>query len=87
MADEPPATLSVSAREALTVLASLTGSIGKTIVMVTHDAQAARYASTIRHLEKGVLLEDGALPDEWVESDPAATVSSRITRETRIAPS
>jgi putative ABC transport system ATP-binding protein len=87
LADEPTGNLdAASAREALTVLAKLNREYGKTIVMVTHDAQAARYASTIRHLEKGVLLEDGALPDEWVESDPAATVSSRIARETRIAP-
>jgi ABC-type lipoprotein export system ATPase subunit len=30
---------------------------GKTIVMVTHDAHAARYATNVRHLEKGRLLE------------------------------
>jgi putative ABC transport system ATP-binding protein len=29
---------------------------GKTIVMVTHDPNAAAYAHTTRHLEKGMLL-------------------------------
>jgi len=30
--------------------------------MVTHDPHAARFASKVRHLEKGELLPDGRLP-------------------------
>jgi putative ABC transport system ATP-binding protein len=30
----------------------------KTIVMVTHDPHAARFASRVRHLEKGALLPE-----------------------------
>jgi putative ABC transport system ATP-binding protein len=33
---------------------------GKTIVMVTHDPQAALRASRTLHLDKGVLLEAAA---------------------------
>ena len=32
---------------------------GKTIVMVTHDAEAARYAKKTLHLDKGVFVEKG----------------------------
>jgi hypothetical protein len=28
-----------------------------------------RYASKVRHLEKGVLLREGKLPAEWVDSN------------------
>ncbi len=31
---------------------------GKTIIMVTHDPMAARYASRLLHLDKGALLLD-----------------------------
>jgi len=30
--------------------------------MVTHDPHAARFASTVRYLEKGELLPQGAVP-------------------------
>jgi len=40
-------------------------------VMVTHDPHAAKFAATIRHLEKGRLLPVGALPADWT---PAISV-------------
>ncbi len=56
IADEPTGDLDrVSAHEILDLLASLNGSLGKTIVMVTHDQLAADHAHVIRHLDKGVL--------------------------------
>ena len=65
LADEPTGNLDAdSAQEALDVLARLNRDYGKTIVMVTHDPNAARYASRVRHLEKGILLQDGDLPAE-----------------------
>jgi putative ABC transport system ATP-binding protein len=83
LADEPTGNLdAASAQEALAVLSRLNQEYGKTIVMVTHDAHAARHASIVRHLEKGVLLREGELPDEW--SFDTATVAPS-TRENRLA--
>ena len=71
LADEPTGNLdAASAKEALRLLEKLNQDFGKTIVMVTHDPHAARYAFKVRHLEKGVLLAEGTLPDEWA-ADPS----------------
>jgi putative ABC transport system ATP-binding protein len=37
------------------MLRRLNDELGKTIIMVTHDANAARYAKRLVHLEKGEL--------------------------------
>jgi len=56
LADEPTGDLDAqSANEVLTLLQRLNGELGKTIVMVTHDAHAAERAQAIMHLDKGVL--------------------------------
>jgi putative ABC transport system ATP-binding protein len=56
-ADEPTGDLDrVSAGEVLDLMARLNRELGKTIVMVTHDANAAAQARTVFHLEKGELL-------------------------------
>jgi len=63
LADEPTGNLdAASAQEILTILSRLNKEFGKTVVMVTHDPHAARFASTVRHLEKGELLPQGAVP-------------------------
>jgi putative ABC transport system ATP-binding protein len=63
LADEPTGDLDAqSASEVLTILSKLNKEQGKTIVMVTHDPHAARYASKIRYLEKGELLPEDSLP-------------------------
>jgi len=63
LADEPTGNLdAASAEDALTQLAKLNGEYGKTIVMVTHDPHAARFATKVRHLEKGELLAEDAVP-------------------------
>src|SRR5262249_20113816 len=65
LADEPTGNLDASsAQDVLMLLKRLNAEFQKTIVMVTHDPHAVRFASTIRHLEKGVLLTEGALPVE-----------------------
>jgi putative ABC transport system ATP-binding protein len=57
LADEPTGNLdATSAEEVLTILSKLNRDHGKTIVMVTHDPHAARFATKVRHLEKGELL-------------------------------
>ncbi len=63
LADEPTGNLdAASAQEVLSILSRLNKEYGKTIVMVTHDAHAARSATKVRHLEKGALLPEGQLP-------------------------
>ncbi len=63
LADEPTGNLdAASAEEVLGMLWGLNQSFDKTIVMVTHDPHAARFASRVRHLEKGELLAEGAVP-------------------------
>jgi putative ABC transport system ATP-binding protein len=57
LADEPTGNLdAASAQEVLTILSKLNQDYGKTIIMVTHDPHAAKFASRIHHLEKGELV-------------------------------
>ena len=66
LADEPTGNLdATSATEVLTLLSRLNKEFGKTIVMVTHDPHAARFASKVRHLEKGELLPEGQVPADY----------------------
>ena len=56
--DEPTGDLDrKTADEVLNLLQVLNKQHGKTIVMVTHDAKAADYATHTLHLDKGVLVE------------------------------
>ncbi|WP_332852501.1 ABC transporter ATP-binding protein [Duganella sp. S19_KUP01_CR8] len=64
VADEPTGDLDRnSASEILALLQQLNQQLGKTIIMVTHDANAAAQARTMVHLEKG----------ELIAGEPAAT--------------
>jgi putative ABC transport system ATP-binding protein len=57
VADEPTGDLDrTSANEVLDLLKQLNRELGKTIVMVTHDANAAQRAGAIIHLDKGELI-------------------------------
>jgi putative ABC transport system ATP-binding protein len=59
VADEPTGDLdSKSADEILTLMQELPRSLGKTIIMVTHDPHAAERAQRLVKLEKGRLVED-----------------------------
>jgi putative ABC transport system ATP-binding protein len=56
VADEPTGDLDrVSAADILLMMQSLNEELGKTIIMVTHDANAAKAAKHLVHLDKGEL--------------------------------
>jgi putative ABC transport system ATP-binding protein len=60
LADEPTGNLDAqSADDVLTMLSRLNKEYSKTVVMVTHDPHAAKFATRVRHLEKGELLPEG----------------------------
>lgn len=64
LADEPTGDLdAASAKDILEILTVLNRDHGKTVIMVTHDPHAAKYAHVVRHLEKGDLLPEGQLPE------------------------
>ncbi|WP_117190257.1 ABC transporter ATP-binding protein [Rhizobium terrae] len=59
LCDEPTGDLDrKSAEDILGMLRVLNKEMGKTIVMVTHDPQAAQYASRTLHLDKGIFTEE-----------------------------
>jgi putative ABC transport system ATP-binding protein len=56
--DEPTGQLDAkSSQEVLALLGRLNGEFGKTVLIVTHDAHAARRATRQLHLEKGTFVE------------------------------
>jgi putative ABC transport system ATP-binding protein len=59
LCDEPTGDLDrKSADEVLEMLSLLNRTLEKTIVMVTHDPQAARSARRTLHLDKGLFVEE-----------------------------
>ncbi len=59
VADEPTGDLDrVSAADVLAMMQRLNAELGKTIIMVTHDANAAHAARKIIHLDKGEILPE-----------------------------
>jgi putative ABC transport system ATP-binding protein len=58
LCDEPTGDLDrTTANEILTMLQTLNKDLGKTIIMVTHDPEAAKYAKRTLHLDKGAFNE------------------------------
>lgn len=61
--DEPTGQLDArSSTEVLALLGRLNAEFGKTVVMVTHDANAAEHATRTLHLEKGIFVEQVGVP-------------------------
>jgi len=59
LADEPTGDLDrENASHIMELFQTLNSQLGKTIVMVTHDTAAARYAKRAIHFDKGVLAQD-----------------------------
>lgn len=74
LADEPTGNLdAASANDVLGLLSVLNSEQGKTIVLVTHDPHAAHYAKTIRYLDKGVLVPEGQVPQDWIPTPISAS--------------
>jgi len=59
VADEPTGDLDrASAENVLDLMDQLNRELGKTIIMVTHDPWAGKWAHSMEHLDKGVLTHD-----------------------------
>ncbi len=87
LADEPTGNLdAASANDVLTLLAALNSEHRKTILLVTHDPHAAHYAKTIRYLEKGVLLPEGQVPQDWMANTSSAPLPSRLVAPSETQP-
>lgn len=66
LADEPTGELdAASAEDVLTILATLNQQHAKTVIMVTHDPRAKKFARTSRYLDKGRM---SGMPDESGDS-------------------
>ena len=64
VADEPTGDLDASSAGAIMqLLTRLNTELGKTLIMVTHDARSAAYARRTLHLEKGRLVEAASLQE------------------------
>lgn len=73
VADEPTGDLDAgAAKSIMALLTRLNQELGKTLVMVTHDAHCAEYATKVLHLEKGRLVESRAAhADRTAEEVPS----------------
>jgi putative ABC transport system ATP-binding protein len=79
LADEPTGNLdATSANDVLGLLSVLNREQGKTIVLVTHDPHAAHYAKNVRYLDKGVLLPEGQVPQDWMLAPTLGPLQPRL---------
>jgi putative ABC transport system ATP-binding protein len=67
LADEPTGNLdSTNAARVLDLLCRLNRDAGQTVILVTHNEEAAGRASRIVHMRDGVLLDETAVPGELI---------------------
>jgi putative ABC transport system ATP-binding protein len=63
LADEPTGNLdSRNGEEILSLFKELQGRFGTTVIMVTHDSNAAAHCSRILHMQDGLLVDEGRRP-------------------------
>jgi len=75
--DEPTGDLDrATATEILETLQLLNKDFGKTIVMVTHDPEAAKFASTCLHLDKGIFEQQNSTTQEVTKEESEKEHSS-----------
>ena len=87
LADEPTGNLdAASANDVLGLLSVLNSEQGKTIVLVTHDPHAAHYAKTIRYLDKGVLLPEGQVPQDWTLAPTPVPLQPKLAGQPEALP-
>lgn len=68
--DEPTGDLDeTSAQSIMVLLTRLCEELGKTLIVVTHDARCAAYARRTLHLEKGRLIDAGELARRRAEAE------------------
>jgi putative ABC transport system ATP-binding protein len=85
LADEPTGNLdAVSANEFLSLLSTLNNEQKKTIVMVTHDPHAARFAKSLRYLDKGVLLPEGKASEDWIVAPISSLLEPRLAKRSGV---
>ncbi len=74
-ADEPTGNLdSTSSAEVLELLRSAVDDLGQTVIMVTHDAEAASYADRLLVMADGEVVHDGAAGEPGEVLDVMKTV-------------
>ena len=91
-ADEPTGNLdSASSREVLSLLRSAVDSMGQTVVMVTHDPEAALWADRVLHLVDGRIAADLDAPTRETlvaslggSGQALAALPSRRSRDQRV---
>lgn len=82
VADEPTGDLDAeSAAAIMALLTRLNRELGKTLIMVTHDAKSAAYARRSLHLEKGRLVEAQELAEmRAIEADRSSSRQDNARR-------
>lgn len=82
VADEPTGDLDKSSAHAIMLLLQeFNQELNKTIIMVTHDPKTTEYARRTLHLDKGRLVEPGAITTD--HDAPAAPGAERSHRQSR----
>jgi len=80
-ADEPTGNLdSHTSREVLAIFQELNQLEGITIVLVTHDANVARYAQRIIHIQDGIIQDGASLDADVLDAGTGQEATSRASR-------
>ena len=85
LADEPTGDLDAESSNAIMdLLSQLNRTLGKTLIMVTHDPETTRFANRVVHLSKGKIADESS---EGVASSSEVSSSSKIVSSNKSAAS